>query len=463
MTYTHFLLNNLRAIVDKKAVSYHTPGHKNGRLAPEALKNLWGQSFWQYDLTEIDSLDNLHFASGCIRESQRQAAAIWHVKETYYLINGTTVGLQAAIMACCRGQKVFVPRHVHRSIYHSLILAQAEPIYLPIALDDELSLPLGVAAETLADYIRRYPEVKTLLMVNPTYQGLTWENEKLIKLAKASGLTVIVDEAHGAHLHFSPQLPMSMLDLGADLVVQSWHKMLPVMTQGSVLHAGYDYQGVELAPILSLLQSTSPSYLLMASLEAGSIFMGQEGAEMIAQSLHELTVFFQKLACLNTIKRFYRSEYGQDPFKLYLVSSKYSGAELAELLRERFRIYVEMNDSVGVLLILPLKVNQDELESLYAALVAIDEASSLLADVALSPTFYSRSIPQQAVSLAEAFYRTKQFLPIQSAVGKVCGQFLLKYPPGIPLAVPGERIDDNILALWLANEGKSSDMIQVLV
>lgn len=116
-----------------------------------------------------------------------------------------------------------------------------------------------------------------------------------------------------------------------------------------------------------------------------------------------------------------------------------------------------------MLLILPLKVNQDELESLYAALAAIDEASSLLADAALSPTFYSRSIPQQAVSLAEAFYRTKQFLPIQSAVGKVCGQFLLKYPPGIPLAVPGERIDDNILALWLANEGKNSDMIQVLV
>lgn len=170
---------------------------------------------------------------GCIAQSQQQAAAIFGAGRCFYLVNGTTAGLQAAIMAACSNQKVFVPRHVHRSVYHSLLLAHAQPVYLPLELDPATSLPTGISPELLQQYMQQYPDCRNLILVNPTYQGITAGNVQCVQLAKQYGLTVIVDEAHGSHLHFHPELPPSLLDAGADLVVQSWHKTLPVLTQAA--------------------------------------------------------------------------------------------------------------------------------------------------------------------------------------------------------------------------------------
>lgn len=452
MPYHAYLLDNMLRLVRRQPLSFHTPGHKNGRLLPQALQDIWGTDFARYDLTELDGLDNLHFSSGCIAESQQQAADIWQCRQAFYLVNGTSGGLQAAIMAACRGQQVFVPRHAHRSIYHSLILAQACPIYLPVTIDETTGLPLGVAPEVLTDYMDRYPQCRCLIMVHPTYQGVTWRNEQVLALAKARGLMVIADEAHGSHLHFHDELPPSLLDLGADLVVQSWHKTLPVLTQGSALLTGSSYQGEPLEPLLSLLQTTSPSYLTMASLEAGSIWLGEQGTRVIGDSLKSYAQFFERLESLSTLRRLWRPDWHQDPFKLYLISDRLQGPELAQRLQETYAIYAEMSDTSGCLLILPLAAEAAELDRLWRALAAIDMASLDLPLRAAEAAFYCRDIPPQAIVLTEAFYRPKRQIRWSEAVGEISGGFIIKYPPGIPICVPGEVITPELAKQWLADE-----------
>lgn len=458
-----YLLDAMITLADQQPVSGHTPGHKNGLLLPEQLRLLWGDRFAAYDFTELPGLDNLHFASGCIEQSQQQVAAYCGAARSYYLVNGTSGGLQAAIMATCYQQQVFVPRHAHRSIYHSLILAQAQPIYLPVVIDEATSLPLGIDPAVLKQYIARYPQCKRLIMVHPTYQGITWKNQTCFAVAKEHQLTVITDEAHGSHLLFHSALPPSSLTLGSDLVVQSWHKTLPVLTQGSVLHVGCHYQGPELDSYLSLLQTTSPSYLLLASLETAGITMAQQGGEIMQQSLHTIASLHQYIyQQLTTISLLWQPEWQQDPFKLYLCSRRLTGAQLEKHLREQFAIYPEMHDNNGCLLMLPLQLTTAWLQELQQALAAIDEASLDLPPIVPKANFYCTTLPQEVLPLNKAFFAPKRTITWQKAAGEVAGQFILRYPPGIPLLVPGEKITASLIANWLQSGGKADEPLIVL-
>lgn len=463
-TYTAFLWERMQQLHRQQPLSGHTPGHKNGLFLPQALREAWGSQFASYDYTELEGLDNLHFSSDCIARSQQQAAQICGAGQCFYLVNGTTAGLQAAIMAACSQRQVFVPRHVHRSVYHSLLLAHAEPVYLPLELDSDTGLPVGIHPQVLQDYIRQYPNCRNLILVNPTYQGITAYNVQCVQLAKQHGLTVIVDEAHGSHLHFHPALPPSLLDVGADLVVQSWHKTLPVLTQGSALLVHASYSGPSPEPFLSLLQTTSPSYLLMASLEAGSIEMGSHGYQDIQQALPVIFALHSRIAAtLQTLRVLWRPQWKQDPFKLYLLSDRLSGAEMDAYLRTHHAIYSEMHDNSGILLILPVQTTAQWIEPIYQALLAMDRFSQTrTAAPQPTPSFYSREIPQQYCPLQEAFYREKQQISWRHAAGAVAGQFILRYPPGIPMLAPGEIITGEIAALWQASGGSLDDTLTVL-
>ena len=464
--YIPYLWQKMEQLHRQKPVSGHTPGHKNGIFLPEPLQSAWGSTFASYDFTELDGLDNLHFSTGCIAQSQQQAAEIFGAGQCFYLVNGTTAGLQASIMAACSNQSVFVPRHVHRSVYHSLLLAHARPIYLPLELDTATSLPLGISAETLKQYMEDYPDCKHLILVNPTYQGITADNVRCVQLAKQHGLTVIVDEAHGSHLHFHDDLPQSLLDAGADLVVQSWHKTLPVLTQGSALLVSQDYSGPSPGPFLSLLQTTSPSYLIMASLEAGSIYMGQESQMHIADSLQAIFSLHSRIAdTCQTLRVLWNPAWKQDPFKLYVLSDRLSGAEMDEYLRVHHAIYSEMHDNNGILFILPVHTTEAWAETIYQALMALDRyAQKKISEAADKPaaSFYCRKIPDQCYPLQEAFYKEKEQIPWRNAAGRTAGQFILRYPPGIPLLVPGEVITREIVQLWIASGGTKEELVTVL-
>ncbi len=464
--YIPYLWQRMEHLHRKNPISGHTPGHKNGVFLPESLQSAWGSSFSAYDFTELDGLDNLHFSTGCIAQSQNQAAEIFGAGQCFYLVNGTTAGLQAAIMAACSDSFVFVPRHVHRSVYHSLLLAHAKPVYLPLELDDATSLPLGISTETLKQYIHAYPDCKNLILVNPTYQGITADNVECVKIAKANGLTVIVDEAHGSHLHFHENLPDSLLDAGADLVVQSWHKTLPVLTQGSALLVNKQYTGTSPEHFLSLLQTTSPSYLIMASLEAGSIYMGTDSHTHIETALQAVYSLHSRIEKhIDTLHVLWKPEWKQDPFKLYLTSDILTGAEMDEYLRVNHAIYSEMQDNHGILLILPVQTDDTWCETLYTALLALDEyskTSSRTIDDTPSASFYCRAIPEAVYPLQEAFYKEKESVLWHDAANRIAGGFILRYPPGIPLLVPGERITQEIVNLWTAAGGSKDEPVTVL-
>lgn len=463
-TYTPFLWEQMQNLHRQQPISGHTPGHKNGLFLPQALQNAWGSQFASYDYTELDGLDNLHFSEGCIAQSQQQAAQIFGAAQCFYLVNGTTAGLQAAIMAACSNRQVFVPRHVHRSVYHSLLLAHAQPVYLPLELDADTNLPLGISTQVLQDYIQQYPDCRNLILVNPTYQGITANNVQCVQLAKQHGLTVIVDEAHGSHLHFHAGLPASLLDAGADLVVQSWHKTLPVLTQGSALLVHQHYNGPSPEPFLSLLQTTSPSYLLMASLEAGSIYMGTEAHAHIQQGLQAIFALHRRIAStLQTLHLLWQPQWKQDPFKLYLLSDKLSGAEMDAYLRTRHALYSEMHDNNGILFILPIQTTDQWTQRLYQALLALDQFSQTqTSTVQAMPSFYCRELPQQRCPLQEAFYKEKRQICWRQAAGATAGQFILRYPPGIPLLVPGEIITREIVALWQASGGSADETLTII-
>ena len=458
----HYILDALKQYNEAGSCSYHMPGHKKGLHFPQILKDAWGDTFATYDATEIPGLDNLHDAKECIMQSQEQAAKIYGAKSCHYLVNGTSGGLIAAILANCYRQKVFVPRHCHTSILHGLILAQADIIYLPIVLDPASQLPLGVSYDTLKHALEEHPDCHVLIMVNPTYQGITWQNEHCLSLALARNLTVLVDEAHGAHLHFHPQLPASLLDKGAHLVVQSWHKMLPTLTQTSALLTHSTYNGCDLAPYLAMTETSSPSYPFLCALEACSVEMHQHGYAQIDASLTQIHALHAYVQQLKTLQILTDSSWKQDPFKIYLISTVLSGTLLAEKLMHQFSLFVEMSDSNGCLLLLPLNFTADARQALCDILLQIDQSCFHLPLREITPAFYTQTIPQQALSLHEAFFCEKIMLPLKDCAGKIAGEFIKLYPPGIPLVMMGERISQEAITLWQANGGSLDDKIAII-
>ena len=277
---------------------------------------------------------------------------------------------------------------------------------------------------------------------------------------------MIVDEAHGSHLHFHENLPASLLDAGADLVVQSWHKTLPILTQGSALLVHKNYQGPSPESFLSLLQTTSPSYLIMASLEAGSICMGTDAHNHIETALQTIFELHRRItATCHTLHVLWNPQWKQDPFKLYILSDVLSGAEMDEYLREHHAVYSEMHDNNGILFILPVKTDETWTDQIYQALLAMDQYSQgkhSHTESNSTASFYCRELPEQIYPLQEAFYKDKEQVLWRDAANRTAGQFILRYPPGIPLLVPGEQITQEIVDLWIAAGGSEEETVTVL-
>lgn len=437
------LIKNLQKHIFKKPVSFHTPGHKNGTIIPPLLKKYWPQGIWQYDLTEISDLDNLHNPVGCIQEAQKRAALVFKAKESFFLVNGTSVGLQGALLGLSHQKPIFVPRHVHKSIYNGIFLADAKPIFLPVAIDEKLGIPLGVEPEVLEEYIHNYPDCKNIILPNPTYQGFSYKIRESIDIAKKNGLQVILDEAHGSHFSFHTSWPPAGLELGADIVVQSWHKTLPVLTQASVLHVSKDYQGPDLAIFINMLQTTSPSYLLLASLDAARALMESRGTDLLTETLDKINGFKKEIMNLKTIKILFNEP--QDPLKLCLYSNRLDGFQLAKMLAEKFGIYVELAEENYCLLIWGISINEETIDILKKALTDIDKISSNLLLRKNNFKYKVTKMPQCLLSFKEALFKDKEVVSLAEVDGRIAGDFIVKYPPGIPLFVPGEKIDKKIL------------------
>lgn len=421
--------------------SYHVPGHKLGRGLPGEIGQWLGVS-GRLDLTEIPGLDDLHAPEGAIREAQELAAQAFGAQETYFLINGSTAGNLAMIMAAVRPHdRILVPRNLHKSVLNGLILAQARPVFYEPEVDEPFGLATGVTAETVEHAVRVHADAKAVLITSPTYHGICSDLQRIAEVVHRAGMLLLVDEAHGAHFAFHERLPQTAMQAGADMAVQSTHKMLGSLTQSSMLHVQGDrVDRVRLRKRLQLVQSTSPSYLLMVSLDCARHQMETEGCERLERAMRAVEAGKRELLELPSLRLLTEESLGGafaiDPFKwtVQVTGLGLSGNEAYQRLHER-GFTLEMSDPQHVVAVFSHADGSRQVERLVEAFRKLEPAGEPL------PAW--KGLPRTAaaeplVPLYEAFEREAEAVPLAEAAGRCAAEMVIPYPPGIPLIVPGE-------------------------
>ncbi len=450
------LLNKLNEIYNKETVSFHVPGHKNGKLFEKIGYEKYRKEIVHMDTTEILETDNLHHPKEIIKMAQDRAAKVFKSDNTFFLVNGSTCGIYASIMAICDPKdKIIVSRDCHQSVINGCILGGIEPIYIQPKIDEKLGISLGVEVRDIENALQENPQVKGVLLTSPTYFGVGSPIEKIAKAVHGKGKILIVDEAHGSHLGLSDLLPKSAIEMGADLIIQSTHKTLPSFTQSSMLHVkGNRVNQDKLRSMLKMLQSSSPSYMLMSSLEMAVEIYEKKGIELMTlliEKIKDLKAYIKNLKNIDVFEI-----EGKDITKIYIITKNTgkSGYEIEEILRYKHNIQVELSTPYGVLLISSIGNDSKDFERLKIALKEIDQEKGKEDMVNIIPC--PNEIPKKILSPREAFYSLKKSISIEKSIGKVCGEYIIPYPPGIPILSPGEEITKEIIEY--AKKGKTLGM-----
>lgn len=446
----------MKAYLERGPASWHTPGHGGGRGAWRDFYRRLGPEVFRMDLTEVPGLDNLQEPRSVIREAQELAAAFFGAGRTFFLVNGASAGIAAVILATCRpGDAVLMPRYAHRSVFAGLILSGARPVYLETVWLPDLDMVLGVEPAAVERALEDNPRARLLLLVHPTYEGMVPPTRSLVELAHGRGAKVLVDAAHGAHFGLDPRLPPSPLALGADYVVHGTHKTLGALTQAAMLHLRPGLEGGEIEQALGLLQTTSPSYLLLASLDAARVRAEGRGrrdwARAVDRSL-ELRRELQDLGLPLLEGRDVRSAAVADTDVTRLVLPAgplgMTGPELARALRERGQ-EMEMAADKYVVGILTPAHRQAVVRGFLRALEEIaGEAMSSGVPAGPAPGWPAvgcRTLPPVALTPREAFQAAHYTLPLEEAVGRVAAELVAPCPPGVALVAPGEVLTPEIV------------------
>ncbi|MFS0690761.1 aminotransferase class I/II-fold pyridoxal phosphate-dependent enzyme [Sporosarcina sp. 179-K 8C2 HS] len=441
------LVQALSQFKEKRPISFHVPGHKNGLLSglPEEM-----QSVMQYDTTELEGLDDLHEPSGAIREAEQRLSALYQSDRSFFLVNGSTVGNLAMMYTACRpGDTVIVQRNAHKSIFHAIELTGAKPVFVSPAWDAQSNTPGAVCFARVKEAVEAYPHAKAVVLTYPTYYGVAGaELADIIQFSHSKDIPVLVDEAHGAHFVAGGAFPQSALGLGADVVVHSAHKTLPAMTMASFLHIRSTFISPErIAHYLGMLQSSSPSYLLMASLDDARAYAESYTKEDQDDFLENRQTFIDNLLTIPALQIVETD----DPLKLLLRADGNTGFELLSRL-EAEGVFAELADPFQVLLVLPLLKKGKEYpfnESVQKIAAAVDGLSikkgqeineSIPMDEGLSTLTY---LPQELLG------RDTEWKTIEESVGHVAAASIIPYPPGIPLLIGGETVTERHVASLL--------------
>ncbi len=445
------LFDAMVSLAESRKVSFHTPGHKSGKGISTRFRKFVGPRVFSIDLTCLDEVDSLQKPRGVIKESQELAAEIYGADRSYFLVNGTSGGNQAMVVATLNpGEPVLVTRNVHKSVVSGMIMTGCQPVFIPFRTEHGASFPLNYGTRDILDSIDRHPEIRTLYLTSPNYYGVTIDLPLVAKAAHARGMRVLLDEAHGPHLHFHPELPASGMAAGIDLTVQSTHKIIGGMTQASMLHARKERIDVErLSTVLRYLQTTSPSYILMASLDLARMQMATEGVKLLGRAL-ELARWARLkireipgLKCANRteIQALSGGENDLDETKLTIDVRGWgvSGYQVSQRLNLDFGIQVEMADIDHVLVIVSIGDHRGDLERLVNALVALSRETHRQESRSPIPSmvFFDNLL---RMTPREAFFAPHETLPLEDSVGRIAKDIVTVYPPGVPLLVPGEEI-----------------------
>lgn len=439
-----------------KHVSLHVPGHKAGQGLDEEARAYY-ESIMQLDVTEITGLDDLHHPEEAIQQAQQLAADCFGAEESFFLINGSTVGNLTMILSVCRrGDLLLVQRDAHKSVIHGLMLAGARAVFLNPEIDPATGLTLGIRPEDVRVALQKYPEAKGLLITRPSYYGTAIPLEAIVHTLHEYDKPLLVDEAHGAHFGFHPALPKSALSCGADVVVQSTHKLLTAMTMGAMLHVqGERVDRKEIKRYLTMLQSSSPSYPLMASLDLSRRQMHMQGMELLEQGIRIIDQLLEKMKDNDRFELLMpeqTNEIGRDPFKMIVkdVTGALSGFELKDALEER-GCFVELADPQAVLLVFSLASTEEDARRLAQALIEIGERypsfPQSIDTVPALPSYSAMTGLSEPVSFDESVYRQKGTaqVPLDDTVGLKSAEMIVPYPPGIPVLCPGEQISSDVV------------------
>lgn len=433
-----------------RVVPFDVPGHKRGRGNPE-LVELLGEGCVSIDVNSMKPLDNLCHPISVIKEAEELAAEAFGAANAFLMVGGTTSAVQSMVLtACKRGDKIILPRNVHRSVINALVLCGAKPVYVNPDMDHKLGIALGMKVSQVEQAIAEHPDAVAILVNNPTYYGICSNLKAIVELAHRHNMLALADEAHGTHFYFGEDMPVSAMAARADMASVSMHKSGGSLTQSSFLLIGPNVSEGYTRQIINLTQTTSGSYLLLSSLDISRRNLALRGREEFAK-VRALAQYARSE--INAIGGYYaycreiineNSIYDFDVTKLsvHTLDIGLAGIEVYDILRDEYDIQIEFGDIGNILAYISIGDRRQDIERLVSALAEIKRRYQKDKAGMLSQEYID---PQVVVTPQEAFYAEKESLPIGETAGRVCSEFVMCYPPGIPILAPGEKITQGIL------------------
>lgn len=440
----------LEEFKQKRIVPFDVPGHKRGKGNKE-LRGFLGEQCLTVDVNSMKPLDNLCHPVSVIKEAEELAADAFGAAHAFFMVGGTTSSVQAMILSVCkRGDKIIMPRNVHRSVINALVLCGAVPVYINPQMEKKLGITLGMSVADVEKTIKKHPEAKAVLVNNPTYYGICSNIKKIVKLAHSYGMAVLADEAHGTHFYFGDHMPLSAMAAGADFASVSMHKSGGSLTQSSLLLCGKQVNAGYVRQIINLTQTTSGSYLLMSSLDISRRNLALNGSK-IFQKVTDIAEYARQE--INQIKDFYAfskelingdTVYDYDITKLSVntLATGLAGIEVYDLLRDEYDIQIEFGDIGNILAYISVGDGNKNIERLIGALYEIRRRFKKDRNGMMVQEYLN---PKVVVSPQEAFYAEKDAVPVKDSIGGICSEFVMCYPPGIPILAPGEEITRDIV------------------
>ena len=434
----------------KRVVPFDVPGHKRGRGNPE-LVELLGEKWVNLDVNSMKPLDNLCHPVSVIKEAEELVADAFGAEHAFLMIGGTTSAVQSMVLSVCKANdKIILPRNVHKSVINSLILCGATPIYVEPKVNERIGIALGMEIDSFVRVIEENPDAVAVLVNNPTYYGICSDLKKIVEVAHSHGLRVLADEAHGTHLYFGEDLPVSAMAAGADFAAVSMHKSGGSLTQSSVLLTSQGVNADYVRQIINLTQTTSASYLLLSSLDISRRNLALRGRESFAAVVKMAEYARNEI---NAIGGYYAyskelvngtSVYDYDVTKLSVHTQGIglTGIEVYDLLRDEYDIQIEFGDIGNILAYISIGDRIRDIERLVGALADIKRLYERDGSDLVSGEYIQ---PDVVMSPQTAFSANKETVPIRQTDGMICAEFVMCYPPGIPILAPGERITKEII------------------
>lgn len=447
----------------KRVVPFDVPGHKRGRGNPE-LVELLGEKCVGLDVNSMKPLDNLCHPISVIREAEKLTADAFGAKNAFLMVGGTTSAVQNMILSVCKaGDKIILPRNVHKSVINAMVLCGAIPVYVNPKINSELGIALGMEFSCVEEAIKNNPDAVAVFVNNPTYYGICSDIKSIVKLAHSYGMKVLADEAHGTHFYFNKNLPISAMEAGADMAAISMHKSGGSLTQSSILLTNTNVNADYVRQIINLTQTTSASYLLLSSLDISRRNLALRGEESF-EKVAKMAEYARNE--INQIGGYYA--YGKElingtsvfdfditKLSIYTLGNGLAGIEVYDLLRDEYDIQIEFGDFGNILAYISIGDRIQDIERLVGALADIERLYKKDKAGMLSGEYIQ---PEVVVTPQKAFYSEKVSLPIKEAAGKICGEFVMCYPPGIPILAPGEMITKEIAEYIMYAKEKGCSM-----